>query len=260
MLFRSRRTDPRSRPATIRMTPIISIIVPVFNVAHYLDACLASLRQQMISGIEVICVDDASSDGSSALLDSAARQDTRVVILKHANNRGLSAARNTGLRAARGSWVLFVDSDDLTSSHLCERVLNAATGHTADSVFFNYAVFRDGQPLPPEPAPTVPVLADRSALLRRPAFAWTNLVRASLIRSNGIEFPEGLCFEDIPVHWRLAIESERPVFLDEPLVWYRQRPGSITSRTDWSFADGILTYDLVRDYLQSTSQIGRAHV
>lgn len=236
------------------MTPSVSIIVPVFNVAHYLDACLGSLCQQTMSDIEIICVDDASSDGSSALLDAVARQDTRVVILKHANNRGLSAARNTGLRSARGPWVLFVDSDDVVSSHLCEHVLNAATVHAADSVFFNYTVFTDGQPIPPEPTPAVAVPANRPALLRRPAFAWSKFVRTDLMRTRGIAFPEGLCFEDIPVHWRLVIEAQRPVFLNEPLVWYRQRAGAITSRIDWSFADGILTYDLVRDYLQSTSR------
>jgi len=98
----------------------------------------------------------------------------------------------------------------------------------------------------------VVVLADRTTLLHRPAFAWTKLVRTDLMRSNGIDFPEGLCFEDIPVHWRLVLESNRPVLLDEPLVWYRQRTGSITYRTDWSRADSILIYDRIKNYLHDT--------
>jgi glycosyltransferase involved in cell wall biosynthesis len=236
------------------MTPLVSIVVPVFNVENYLGACLDSLRQQTVSDIEIICVDDASTDGSASLIDGVTRQDTRVVFLKHTANRGLSAARNTGLHAARSPWVLFVDSDDLVSSRLCERALAAAACHSADAVFFNYAVFRDGEAPPPEPAAVAAILADQRMLMRRPAFAWTKLVRTDLMRNNRIEFPDGLCFEDIPVHWRLVIESERPVFLDEPLVWYRQRRGSITYRTDWSRADGILVCDLVRDYLRSTGR------
>ncbi len=236
------------------MTPGVSIVVPVFNVAPYLCGCLGSLCRQTLRDIEIICVDDASSDGSSGLLQSAAAMDSRVVILKHADNRGLAAARNTGLRAVRGPWVLFVDSDDVASSYLCEHALNAAAGHGADAVFFNFLAFRDGDPEPRDLAATVPVAADRTALLQRPAFAWAKLVRTDLMRTRGMEFPEGLFFEDIPVHWRLAIESTRPLFLDEPLVSYRQRGGSITSRTDWRFADGILIYDLVRDYLVSTSR------
>jgi len=236
------------------MTPLVSIVVPVFNVERYLGACLDSLRQQTISDLEIICVDDASPDSSGAILNGAASRDSRVVVLRHASNRGLSAARNTGLQAVRSPWVLFVDSDDLVSSRVCERALAAATCHAADAVFFNYAVFRDGQAPPPEPAAGASIQADRRALLRRPAFAWTKFVRTDLMRTNHMEFPEGLCFEDIPVHWRLVIEAQCPVFLDEPLVWYRQRTGSITYRTDWSFADGILVYDLVRDYLRSTSR------
>ncbi|MGD0262273.1 MAG: glycosyltransferase family 2 protein [Verrucomicrobiota bacterium] len=234
------------------MTPLVSIVVPVFNVERYLSLCLDSLRQQTLSGIEIIFVDDASTDGSPSLLAAAARQDTRVVVLRHASNRGLSAARNTGLRPARAPWVLFIDSDDLVSCHLCERVLAAAERLVSDAVFFGYAVFGDGQQTPPEPAPTAAVPASRVALLRGPAFAWTKLVRTDLMRTNGIEFPEGLCFEDIPVHWRLALESVRPAFLDEALVWYRQRRGSITYRTDWSRADSILIYDRIKNYLHDT--------
>ena len=130
----------------------------------------------------------------------------------------------------------------------------AAAGHGADAVFFGYTAFRDGQPSPPEPVASAAILADRTMLLDRPAFAWTKLVRTELMRSKGIEFPEGICFEDTPVHWRVAIESERPVFLDEALVWYRQRKGSITHRTDWSRADRILAWDLIGTYLRSAGR------
>lgn len=234
--------------------PQVSVIVPVYNVERYLGACLDSLRAQTVADIEIVCVDDASTDGSSALLAEAAQQDPRIKVLRHPANRGLSAARNTGLHAATGPWILWVDSDDLVSRRICERTLAAASLTAADVVFFAHAAFVDGRSPPPEPGVVTPVPADRRALLHRPAFAWTKLARAELLRAKGIEFPEGLCFEDVPVHWRLALESAAPAFLDEALVWYRQRAGSITYRSDWTRADGIKVYDLVRDRLRASGQ------
>lgn len=234
--------------------PQVSIIVPVYNVERHLGACLDSLRAQSVADIEIVCVDDASTDGSAALLAEATRQDSRIKVIRHPANHGLSAARNTGIAAATAPWVLCVDSDDLVSGRICERTLAAASQTGADVVFFAHAVFVDGQSAPPEPGVVAPVPADRRVLLRRPAFAWTKLVRADLLHTRGIEFPEGLCFEDVPVHWRLALESAAPVFLDEALVWYRQRAGSITYRTDWTRADGIKVYDLVRDQLRASGQ------
>lgn len=236
------------------MTPHISIIVPVHDVERYLPDCLSSLRSQTLGDIEIVCVDDASKDGSLRILEATAAQDPRVKIVRHSANLGLSAARNSGLRAASAPWILCVDSDDLVSVRLCERTLAAAEATGADVVFFSHAVFVDGSQPPPEPRRCAPVRADRQALLLRPAFAWTKLVKVDLLRSKGIEFPEGLCFEDVPVHWRLALESEAPALLDEALVWYRQRAGSITYRTDWSRADGIRIYDLVGDTLRANGR------
>jgi glycosyltransferase involved in cell wall biosynthesis len=212
------------------------------------------LRTQTLADIEILCVDDASTDESATLLADVARHDLRIKVLRHPVNRGLSAARNTGIKSAAAPWVLFVDSDDIVSRRICERTLAAAAKNQADVVFFTHAAFQDGQPLPPEPLAVEAQLADRRALLRRPAFAWTKLIRTELLRTKDIQFPVGLCFEDVPVHWRLALESARPVFLDEALVWYRQRAGSITYRTDWSRADGIIIHDQLGEWLQRSGE------
>jgi glycosyltransferase involved in cell wall biosynthesis len=232
------------------MTPRISIIVPVFNVERYLPACLDSLLGQTLRDIEIICVEDCSKDGSPEVLARCAALDSRIKVVRHEVNRGLSAARNTGMRAALAPWVLFVDSDDLVSSRICERTLKVAIATDADVVFFAHAAFVDGTTPPPEPPECEPTFPARRELLGRQAFAWTKLMKTELLKGRGIEFPEGLCFEDVPVHWRLALESPKPVFLDEALVWYRQRAGSITYRKDWTRADGIKIYDLIGDWLQ----------
>lgn len=239
------------------MNPRISVIVPVYRVKPYLAACLSSLSEQTLSDIEVICVDDASSDGSIEIAEQVAASDPRFRVVRHASNQGLSAARNTGLGEARAPWTLFIDSDDVVSKFICEHTLQAAEGLEADVVFFDYKTFDDGGPLPPEPAPARAILADREMLLERRAFAWTKLTKTSLLKGKKILFPMGLCFEDVPVHWRLVLESDKPAWLNEPLLWYRQRAGSITYRTDWTYADSILVHDLVREQLERSGHAGR---
>ena len=91
--------------------PLVSVIVPVYNVEAYLARCVASLRGQTYPDLEIILVDDGSADGSGLLCDSFAREDPRIRVI-HQPNAGVSAARNAGLEAASGSYVCFVDGDD----------------------------------------------------------------------------------------------------------------------------------------------------
>lgn len=234
------------------MTPQVSIVVPVYNVQAYLAACLDSILAQTTKDFEVICVEDCSTDGSPSILQSYSQKDPRIRVIRHSSNSGLSVARNTGIDESRGEWVLFVDSDDVVSKTLCERTLAAAREVDADVVFYGHTAFRDGEPPPGEPARAKPILADRRALLARQAFAWTKLVRRDLLIARNMRFPVGLCFEDVPVHWRLALESARPALLDEAHVGYRQRSGSITYRKDWTRADSLKIYDLVATQLRET--------
>ena len=91
--------------------PVISIIVPVYNVAPFLSRCLDSLVGQTYENLEIICVDDGSTDGSAAILDACAAKDSRIKVI-HQENAGVSVARNRGLDAATGEFVTFVDADD----------------------------------------------------------------------------------------------------------------------------------------------------
>lgn len=235
-------------------SPRVAIVVPVHNVEAYLVPCLESVRAQTVREIEIICVDDASTDRSAEILAQQAALDPRIRVVRHERNLGLSGARNTGLKEVRAPWVLFIDSDDLVASRLCEHCLKAAEALSADVVFFGHLPFEDGDVPPAEASAAKPVPADRAALLLRQSFAWTKLASTEFLRRRGIEYPLGLCLQDVPVHWRLVLESESPVFLDEPLVWYRQRASSISYRSNWTRADGFIVYDLVREYLQRTQQ------
>ena len=101
------------------MKDLISIIVPVFNIEEYLSKCLISLINQTYSRIEIICVNDGSSDNSLGILENFSQKDSRIKIISQ-KNQGLSAARNTGIANAQGEYVVFVDGDDWVDVNMCE--------------------------------------------------------------------------------------------------------------------------------------------
>src|SRR5262245_142734 len=106
-------TGSTPRKADDLVVPEVSVIVPIYNKAKYLEPCLESVLAQERRSIEVICVDDASTDGSAAILSRIAEADPRVTSIINASRRGAAASRNRGLRTARGEWVQFTDADDM---------------------------------------------------------------------------------------------------------------------------------------------------
>lgn len=237
------------------MNPLVSFIVPVHNVQRYLDDCLLSIRNQTVNDIEIICVDDASTDGSFKILEKHALADGRVKIVSHTANSGLAVARNTGLIHVRAPWVVFIDSDDFVSERLCESCLEAVKNKDTDVVFFDFNAFQDGHLPFSNINRAFAVAADRRRLLLQQAFAWTKFTRVEFLRKAQITYPPGLLMQDVPVHWRLVLESTEPLQLSEQLVFYRQRISSVSYRSDWSRADGLKVYDMVRDYLIQTHQM-----
>ena len=120
--------------------PRVSIIVPVYNTGDYLEECLDSLVSQTLSDIEIICIDDGSSDASPAILDSYASRDPRFRVI-HQENSGVSSSRNKGLDMASGEFILFVDSDDYIETYSCERLVAVADEDQADIVVFGGLTF-----------------------------------------------------------------------------------------------------------------------
>lgn len=233
-------------------TPVITVIVAVHNVERYLSECLESIIRQTEPRLEILCVDDASTDNSSEILRQYLVKDPRLRVHRLQDNQGLSAARNIGASLAVAPWVIFIDGDDVASRRLCEVSLAAAIKHSADVVFYDFAYFEDGSAIPPESIVGGSRLADRGELLGRKSFAWTKLISAELMRRKEIVFPLGLCMQDVPVHWRLVLESRTPAVVDQPLVWYRQRRSSISYDASWKRADGFTVYDITRHYLEDS--------
>lgn len=127
--------------------PLISIIVPMYNVEKYIERCLDSLLNQTYQNLEIICVDDGSPDKSGEIAEEYAAKDKRVVVI-HKDNQGLGMARNTGLDNAKGEFVVFVDSDDFLQLDLLENLVLAANGNCADTVIAGYSRYKEGEVVP----------------------------------------------------------------------------------------------------------------
>jgi glycosyltransferase involved in cell wall biosynthesis len=117
--------------------PKISIIVPVYNVENYINKCIESLIAQTLSDIEIILVNDGSTDKSGNICNDYAAVDNRIIVI-HQMNKGVSAARNKGIEAATGEWITFVDADDWVDSSMCELVYGYAKKYDVDLVMWNH--------------------------------------------------------------------------------------------------------------------------
>ena len=210
---------------------MVSIIVPVYNIKEYLPVCVESLLGQTEPDLEILLVDDGSSDGSGDLCDGYARRDPRVRVI-HKKNGGLSSARNAGLDAASGEWILLVDGDDYLAKNAVERLLSVATVHKdADFVQFLYAE-TDGSWQPEAQRLEQTVVTAVPDLFRQlyrlggvAASCCTKLFRRSLFDS--LRFKEGIRQEDEELMTRLLPVCRKAVYTNLVLYGYVMRRGSI---------------------------------
>ena len=234
--------------------PLVSVIVPVYNVERYVDECLASIRAQTYANLEILVVEDCSTDGSLQAL-TPHLDDPRVRLIRHGKNGGLSAARNTGIEAATGEYVMFVDSDDLVDATLVACCVDCAQQMDAELVTYECTPFMDGAPIsPPAPggvaAEAEPIAAE---YFRLPHFAWLKFIRRTLLRDPALRFPVGLYYEDWPFHWRLGLDTQRRVQLGASLYHYRQRATSITGSTGRKLLDLFAIHSRVIDMLDDAN-------
>lgn len=209
----------------------ISIVVPVYNVASYLPACIESLLKQKFSNLEIILVDDGSTDCSGEICDAFSRKDSRIVVI-HKKNGGLSSARNAGIEKAKGKYVGFVDGDDWISCDMYGELFRLAETLQAQIVCCRYMEVTGNQPCEKEwSTPSVTVFETRKVLETFFRRKITESVCDKLFLRNlfqEIRFPEGEINEDTTVFVKLVMKSRQTVLLDRYLYFYRIREGSIT--------------------------------
>ncbi len=218
-------------------SPLVSVIIPVYNVAPFLSEALDSVLRQTWTNLEIIIVDDGSTDGSGKICDRYAQGDRRVLLIRQ-ENRGLSAARNAGLDRMSGDVVAFLDPDDAFDPSFIGEMLAAMTRESADVAVCRYTVHhtlgrmeRSGHE---KANPSIRAgVYDRVSALRSLAectlnkAVWNKIYRSALWKD--IRFPEGHVYEDRETAYRIIDRGERVCVLDGALYLHRKWSGSITA-------------------------------
>lgn len=230
--------------------PLLSVIVPVYNVEEYLAECLDSILEAPKAPLQVIVVDDGSPDGSAKIARKYARRDARVHVVTRPNG-GLSAARMTGLEHATAPYVTFVDSDDRVSETNLLHAAQSLDESGADYALLPYQQFRRNE----EPSPTPPwvaefygdaprtVVAHEHPEILAQATAWSKVYRRSFWDQAGLAFREGVLYEDQEVTAHAFVAADRLDLVPYASYFWRVRPGSITreatERSIGAFFDAI---------------------
>lgn len=232
------------------MGPALSIVVPVYNVEAYVRPCLRSVLDDRRVDVEVLVVEDCSTDASRTIVREVAAEDSRVQVIELDENAGLGNARNVGMDHAHGEWILFLDSDDVLTPGSIPAMLELGERTDADVVMFDYArLYWDGERVRNKNAPLFakgsgPVtVEERPDLLDNLNVAWNKLYRRSFVERTGLRFPPGI-YEDIPWTYPLLLEAERIALLDHVALLYRQRrEGSILRSANPKHLDIFDQYD-----------------
>lgn len=213
--------------------PVISVIVPIFNTEKYLSRCIGSIVCQSLENIEILLIDDGSTDHSGELCDQWAAKDKRIRVI-HKRNGGLSDARNAGLDAARGQFIGFVDSDDFIHRDMYLALHNAMIENHCDVAEAGYQEFHEGDPLSDFGADeSVTVYTKKQAVISAimdhhcVTYVWNKLYKRELWKA--IRFPSGKIFEDAFTTYKVLNLTSKVAKLNEVFYYYLQRRGSIAN-------------------------------
>lgn len=223
-------------------TPYISFIIPVYNVREYLDSCVSSILSENRTDIEIILIDDGSTDGCGDICDKYASSDKRVNVI-HTLNSGVSAARNTGLKYASGKWIWFVDADDMIATNSVKELANILTRNKVDTIIHGMTLLYDANkkthiiPSPAQEGESPNSILNRISCYQNGMIIFSGEV----IRKYGLQFPEGVKMgEDLDFQTRYFLNCTSIQTVDKPYYIWRQRPGSAMRQNGESDINNIV--------------------
>lgn len=240
-------------------SPMISIVVPVYNVEAYIGECLDSIINQTFADFEVICVNDGSKDNSLKIIEDYAQNDNRIIIINQENG-GLSAARNTGLKHSKGKYIYFLDSDDFIKENALDRLYSLAEKEKLDILYFGVENYFETEKLKEldikedtyyvrkqffDTAVKGDVLFER--FLTEDNFICCvpfQFINREFLKQSGIKFKEGMLHEDELFSPQLIVEAERAMVIEDKLYMRRIREDSImtTAPTHRNFIGYFTAY------------------
>jgi len=237
--------------------PKISVIIPIFGVERYIRNCAESLLSQSIAtDVEFIFVNDCTKDNSISLLEDiincypSLRDNIRIV--NHSENKGLPAARNTGLSYATGEYIVHVDGDDICEKNMLELFMQSAKENNSDFVWSDYYItFGENKRIIRQPSLDSPEDVVRGMLRGTMKYnVWNKMVRRKLYVDNGIKFPEGYSMGEDMTMILIALHSSRCSYIAKPLYNYIQRDSQMTAEyTDAKLAELKHNCELVSTYI-----------
>lgn len=237
--------------------PLVSVIVPVYNMEKYIGRCIDSILSQTYERLEIILVDDGSTDGSGELCDEYAARDQRIMVI-HQKNAGQAAARNRALDVMSGEWSAFVDSDDFICKVFIERMLGYAIVYDADIVSCRWKEGKEDRLVSPRKSlekDNIKVYSGKECYInyftskKLPALESLNVKLFKTALFKDLRFIVGRLMEDMAIMHRLFDRAERVVFADEALYYYFQTVGStIRGRFNIKKLSAIKSYEERLDY------------
>ncbi|MDY4850744.1 MAG: glycosyltransferase family 2 protein [Paludibacteraceae bacterium] len=221
----------------------LSIIVPFYNVEKYIEQCIRSLYDQDIpqEEYEVICVDDCSPDDSRAIVEKLQLEYSNLYLIIHDSNKKLGGARNTGLQAAQGEYVLFVDSDDMVTPNSLGNILYVAEQENVDFIEFGHSIIR-GREIYPIPTVNMPLhkmsgvdmfFFPKTIWSEHHIMAWNKLYSRNFLFKNSLFFVEYMMYEDNDFAFRIFATAKKTLRVQDVVYLYRENDTSVT-RTEIS--------------------------
>lgn len=208
--------------------PLLSILVPCYNVEKYVTQCLESILEQTYSNIEIICIDDGSTDSTPLILQNFSKRDSRIKIITK-QNTGYGHSMNIGLEYAKGEFIGIVESDDFVSQSMFEKLMTNAIKHQLDisrCSFFKYQTSDHSvTTIKTDYVPKDRILRpiDEQGPFRMPPSIWASVYRKDLLAKNKIRFLEtpGASYQDTAFSFKCYYSADRFLMIDEPLLYYR---------------------------------------
>lgn len=209
----------------------LSIIIPIYNVENYIDDCLNSILSQNIKECEILLIDDGSTDSSKEICDNYAKKYENIKVY-HVKNRGVSAARNYGIKKSNSNWIWFIDGDDIIAGDAINYIMQSISIFDMDILIFGYTRFVEKLQYKVGNNDCMTITKNQAMHTlfedKYSDFLWNKVFRSNLFEN--IKFPDGRIYEDMAVIYKLYDQATNIILTDKKLYGYRIRENSYTNK------------------------------
>ena len=240
----------------------VSIIIPAYNAEKYIDDCLNSVLNQTYNNLEIIVVDDCSTDNTYNMLKAYSQKDNRIKLYKMEKNGGVSRTRNKAMKHITGDYLYFIDADDWIDLNYIEEMVRAIEKYNAD-IIINKNIFIHNK----KSKKRHNNILDKYNELNSAGFyggwpyIWNNLIRTSFFRKVNAYFPENLKYEDIFFITQLFANSNDKYIINGPFYHYRKHNNSISAENKWmEIFDNVEIMKLLHAYLKENNLLSKAKI